>query len=507
MVSRKSNFFATEHLRSDLKGRSARGGIVTMASQVGILLLRIVSTAILARLLSPDDFGLIAMVVTVTAFADLFKDIGLSMATIQRKTITHEQVSNLFWVNFLAGSLTMLVVVLVSPLIAWFYGDSRLLGVAMVLSVNFIFGGLTMQHQALLRRQMQFGKVALVEIVALAVSLAVTVTLALQWRDASYSYMALVAMPISRAFLLMVGMWVLCRWIPGLPRRGTGVRSMLKYGAGITGFNIVNYFARNFDRILIGKLHGAIQLGFYSKAYQFLLLPIQQLRTPIVSVATPALSALQHEPVEYRNYMKMINSLLAFMTMPLMVFCAVYADLFVLVFFGDQWVEAIPIFRVMSILGIIQPVAGMCGLVLMTLGKSKKYFYYGVINSSMLVLSFLLGIHAGAYGVAVAYTLMTYIIVVPVWKFCFSDTPVSVRLFLESIKLPGGVSLVLGVLLCGIHLFIPLSIPPYVELVGAGLVGCIFYLAIYCATGEGRSFILKILSYIMVMRKPNGNRK
>jgi len=499
MAKEHKALFNTDHLRSGLKAHSLRGGFWTLTSHSSMFVLRIISVAVLARLLSPDDFGLLAMVLTLTAFADLFKDIGLSTATIQRQTITHEQISNLFWVNLVAGLLTMSAVLMLAPLMVRFYGDGRLLLVTALLSINFLFGGLTVQHQALLKRQMRFARVAIAEISAFALSLIIAIILAMRWRDTPMSHMALVYMSVARCFFLMVGMWLLCRWFPGLPGRGTGVRSMLRYGTHVTGFNLINYFARNLDRILIGRHCGAGPLGFYSKAYQFLLLPVQQFRIPLVSVAMPALSALQEQHEKYRWYVRKIIAMLAFVTMPLMAFLGVCADLVVRVFFGGQWEEAIPIFRVLSILGFVQPVAGMCGLVLLTLGKSKKYLYFGIMNSSLIAASFLLGIQKGAIGVACAYTVVSYVSLLPLWKYCFSGTPVSPSLFLRAIKLPAITSMLMGLILLFGRRFGGYTSPALVEMLGAAFVGVVLYIAFYSATEAGRAFIVACLSDAKLM--------
>lgn len=493
------HIFDTKHLQGNLKGHSLRGGAATLLSQACILVARIVSTAVLARLLSPGDFGLITMVVTVTAFADLFKDIGLSMATIQRSEINHRQVSNLFWVNVAAGLSTMLVVLAFAPLIVWFYGEPRLLKVAMFLSINFFVGGLTIQHQALLRRQMRFGYVAFTEVVAVVLSIAIAIGMAWHCQNSPESYMALVWMSISRCFFIMLGMWIFCRWRPGAWKRGAGTRSMLKFGAGVTGFNMINYFARNADNILIGKFCGAGPLAFYSKAYQFLLLPIKQVRTPLVSVAIPALSALQDNVEGYRSYMRKLLAILAFVTMPLMIYAGVFPDIIVRFFFGEQWLESIPIFCAMSFLGFVQPVAGMCGLVLMTTGKTTRYFIFGVFNSLMIVASFLLGIRWGTVGVAVSYTIVSYIILLPTWWFCFSGSPVSSGLFVRAVATPALSSLVMGVLLLNLRNLISIPSSALFALITTGAFSIALYLLLYCVPASGRRSIVDYVLYIPVL--------
>ncbi len=154
----QNNFFDTEYLKADLKGRSVRGGAVTMAAQGIKFFLQIGSTVVLARLLTPEDFGLIAMVTAVTGFVMMFKDMGLSMATVQRAEIDHAQISTLFWINVVLSLAFMLLTATLAPAIAWFYSEPRLTWITLALAGAFIFSGFTVQHQALLRRQMNFGR-------------------------------------------------------------------------------------------------------------------------------------------------------------------------------------------------------------------------------------------------------------------------------------------------------------------------------------------------------------
>src|SRR5215469_17953897 len=150
----------TEHLHADLKGRSVRGGLLTLISQGAQFALQTLSTIILARLLMPADFGIVAMVTALTGLASAFADFGLSEATIQRKEITHEQVSTLFWINLTIGlGLTFLSAAL-GPVLAMFYREPRLVRIALFLSLNFFLGGLRVQPNALLKRQMRFSALA-----------------------------------------------------------------------------------------------------------------------------------------------------------------------------------------------------------------------------------------------------------------------------------------------------------------------------------------------------------
>ena len=170
---------------------------------------------------------------------------------------------------------------------------------------------------------MRFGKLAVIEVAAMLNGVVAAIISA--WYGAGY--WALVIMQLVMAVSITIGVWFACDWRPGLPKRGTGVRRMLAFGRNITGFNLINYFARNSDKILVGRFCGSGILGLYSKAYNLLMLPISQICGPLTSVAVPALSRIQDDPKRYTSYYTKLILLISFISMPLMVFLAICSNL------------------------------------------------------------------------------------------------------------------------------------------------------------------------------------
>lgn len=432
--------FISDHLRQDLARKSVRGGVTTMTSQGIQFALRIAGTAVLARLLTPADYGLIGMVTVVVNFAQMFKDAGLSMATVQKEHITHEQISSLFWLNIFISVGLGLCVLICSPLVSKFYGRPELTAVTAALSISFIISGLTIQHQALLRRHMKFGILAGITISTQIVNLAVTITLALLgWR-----YWALVGGTIAQVLTDTLMTLFYCSWVPGKFKRGTGVREMLKFGGHLTGFNFINYFSRNTDNILIGKFIGADALGLYARAYQLFMMPISQIKAPLDQVAMPVLSSLRNQPERYSKYYQRLLDIMASLTMPLTMYCAIEADFLIKLLLGHQWVGAVPVFRILAIAGMIQAIAGTRGLVLVSCGFSERYFYWGLFNAIITIASFLMGLPYGIKGIATAYAIANYVILLPSLFFCFPQTPISVSLFMKSLVLPLLISITAG---------------------------------------------------------------
>ena len=424
--------FATAHFQSDLKGNTVRGGIATFGAQGFSFVLSIASVAILARLLTPQDFGLIAMVTAVTGLLAMFKDAGLSMATVQQDTVTHEQVSTLFWVNVGLSVLLMLIVAAMSPWIATFYQEPKLQPITLALASLFLFDGLSVQHQALLRRQMQFGVLAKIQILSHVVGIVAAVIAALS----GLGYWALIAQTAAAQFVNLCFTWVFTRWMPGRPRHGVGTRNMLKFGGYLTGFSLVNYFARNADKVLIGNAWGGSSLGLYTKAYGLLLMPIQQINGPITAVAIPALSRLQNDPEQFRAFFIKILSIICFATFPIIAWMIVCRKELILIFLGHQWEDVIPIFAVLAFSALFQPIGNITGSLYIALGRTKRMFKWGLMSSAVIVMSFMIGLPYGPLGVAWAYSGAITLIIYPLILYATKETCIRLIDFYTAIKIP-----------------------------------------------------------------------
>jgi len=405
--------------------------------------LRIGATAVLARLLIPEHVGLISMVTALTAIAESFKDFGLSTATIQQKEITHEQVTSLFWVNALVGFVIMAIICGLSIFIARFYNDSRLIWITIALSTSFFWGGITVQHQAILMRKMKFASLIAINLGATLLSIIIAVILAVK----GYGYWALVWREVSRNFIFAAGTWLVCPWLPGLPRRSTKIGSMLKIGGDVTAFNLITFFTDNLDYVLIGKLFGAAPLGLYKQGTQLALLPVGFLTEPVNTVAQPALRVLHDDAQRYREYYKKIVKSLSFASMPLMVFLFLFAQEIILMLLGEKWMKAIVFFKIFALAGFIRPSIGTSGFVMITCGKTRRYMYVGILNSLSIIIGIGVGLIWGAEGVALGHVIANYILLIPVAHIAFKDTPITVGLFLSSI-LPAVIcSLAMGIVL------------------------------------------------------------
>lgn len=491
---KEEKWFNTEHLSGNLKSRSVSGGFSTIVGQLISFLLNISSTIFMARLLTPDDYGLVAMVTAITGFVVIFKDMGLSAAVIQKEQIDQKQVSAVFWINAAISFGIGLIIAIMAPILANFYKEPRLLEITLVFAASIFITGLSLQHNALMKRQMKFKALSFIQIGCTTVSVLIGILMA--WLG--YGYWAIVAYMVLNPVISVAILWLVCDWRPSFTVKALEVGSLLKFGAGITGFDLVNYFSRNMDYVLIGKYVGSGALGVYTKAYQLLMLPITQLRDPLNSVALPALSSLQNDPDKYQRFYRRFLFALSFFSMPLVIFMAVFAEELILTVLGSQWIAAGPIFRLLAFAAFIQPSLSTIGLVLITSGMVKRYFYWGVINAVVVVTAFFIGVQWGVQGVAVAYAVVTYLLLFPALLFCFRGAPVSTTNFLKEIALPAVFSL-----LSGAAMFLFKSYfgqLPDIALCAAGFaVGASIYLASWCATKTSRIKANQVLELASVL--------
>lgn len=445
------DYFNSDSLRQGLKQKTVRGGISTGTAQAFRVLIGLIALPILARLLDPADFGLVAMVTVFTGFANMFVDAGLSMATIQRDKITRQQISNLFWISVSLGLLIAITVALVAPAISWLYGEPRLTWITRGVCLSYVFSGLTLQHHALLRRGMQFHLLAFSEIVAVTAGQLSAIGWAWHYRGLAINYWALVIMPVTIALVKMVCAWLFCHWRPGLPKRSAGTRDFVTFGANLTIFSFVNYFARNADNMLIGLAWGKEQLGYYERAYRLFLFPINQVIAPISGVSISALSRRTQQGNEFsRAYYKILRPVL-FVLCPLVVYLILHAEIIVRVLLGDKWLPVVPMFRALACVGLVQPFSHALTWSVLALGKGREVLNLGIASAAIKITAFLVGLPWGPLGVAISYATATILIFTPYSVyFATSRSPLSANAVLGEL----GTAIFMAVAVCSSTLVI-----------------------------------------------------
>lgn len=415
--------FSVDHLHADLSGRSVRGGMLTLSSQGAQFILQSISTIVLARLLRPADFGLVAMVTAITGLGQAFADLGLSEATIQQRQISQQQVSTLFWINVSIGVLLASITAGMAPFFAWFYREPRLEAITLVVSLTFVIGGLRVQHDALLRRQMRFSALAVRDITAYVVGVTSGILIALK----GGGYWAIVALPLMLNFTNMALSWAMAGWIPGLPRRNANVKSMIAFGGNVAGSYLVMNVYKSADTVLIGWHWGAGLLGLYSRAYNLLMLPIRQLGGPARSVAVPSFSRVQSEPERLARYYLRTANLIMWITAPLFGYLFVTATPVIVLVLGKKWIEAAPVFQILCIFALGQLLFESIVWLFVSRGQSKRLLVLSLVLCPVIIGAYAIGLSFGIKQVALSGSLV-YLIVFPwVLKYSFSGTEIRLR--------------------------------------------------------------------------------
>jgi O-antigen/teichoic acid export membrane protein len=487
-----SKFADTGAVRQNLKRKSVRG-VLFMVSAGGIdFVIRLGSTFLLARLLSPSDFGLVAMVTSVTAIAEQISEFGLSTATIQCRELSHPQVTNLFWINFGAGCLLSLLICGLAPGIASFYRNPGLVPMTLAISTTFIWGGLTVQHQALLSRQMKQAHMAIVRLSASFLSLVVAIVLAID----HFGVWALAWREVARAFFVAAGMWLFCRWIPGLPRRNADIRDLLRYGSHLTLNQLAVACLSQLDRFIMGRFFGASPLGMYRQAQQLIMAPIEHINSPIYSVASPSLSILQVDAARYRRYYQRIVLVIGLATMPIGLFVAIFAEEITHFLLGPQWIAAAVFLRIFGLVAFLKPALDTVVVVMLTYGLSKRMLVLSVTYYSLAAAFMFAGIFWGAVGIAFSNVVTIVLLMFPRLYFSLRRTPITVGAFLSAISTPA----IASVIMAGGLLFFRGFISRYGMAVslfsGLGLAA-VLYTAVLFSMPRSRREIIALISALI----------
>lgn len=378
---------------------AARGALVTMGGQGGRILLQFCGIVIVARLLSPADYGLLAMVVAIVGFGEVLRDFGLSAASIQAESLSPEQRSNLFWINTAIGAALAAATYLAAPWIALFYDQALLIPVAQALALTFILTGIATQYRAQLNRDMRFGELAAVEIGAQAGGLAAALALALN----GFGYWALVVQQIGHAAIALILMMAFARWRPGLPHRGVPMGGLLTYGWNLMNTQLIAYLSRNVDALVIGYRFGTDALGLYNRAYQLLMMPLNQINAPATTIALPVLSRLKSDPARYDAFLLHGQSALLHLVIAIFAFACAQAEPLILLVLGEQWGPAVPLFQILAIGGIFQAAAYASYWVFLSKGLTGSQLRYVLTTRVVIVAAVLAGANWGVGGVAIAY--------------------------------------------------------------------------------------------------------
>lgn len=393
----------------EMRNTAARGAVVTIVGQAIRCSIQIISIIILSRLLGPSIIGLFALLMVVVAFGEVIRDSGLSSAVIQAKHVTQSQLSNLFWINCFIGAILAGLCVAIAPVIASFYGKPELFAPCAVIGAVFLFGGLGTQFRAQMSRDLKFTAISAIDVVAAVAGVVVAVSLAV----AGFGVWALVAQQIVIAVVAASLNAVAARWKPSMPSRRSGTRQLLTYGWHVGLTQIVNAIARNVDTVVIGRIFGTALLGIYSRAFDFMRIPLNQLSTPATNVAFPVLSRLREDVDRYNRYVLIGQRALVHIVGFLFVFAISIAPIWIDIALGSEWQGVASLYQILAVGALAQAAGFATYWVFLSKGKSKETLQLALATRTVLVLSVLGGSTFGVYGVAIGYSVT----IVLTWPF------------------------------------------------------------------------------------------
>ncbi len=473
----------------NLKQKALQGGLAKVCSQGIGFIVRVGSLMIMARLLDPKDFGLVGMVTAVIGVFSVFRDFGLSAAAVQRTHVTTDQASTLFWINLAVGATLGLLSLAIAPLLAFFYHEPRLLGVTAALATGFLFNAAGAQHSAMLERQMRFTALSVIDIVALLTGTLTGVAMAIR----GYGYWALVAATTISTLASTLCVWVATVWVPGKPRTGIGMRSMMRFGGTLTLNSLVMYITTNSDKVLLGRFLGSDALGIYGRAYQLVNIPTDNLNSATSGVAFATLSRLKDNPGRFKSYFLKGYALVLSLTVPIVVVCALFAADMISVFLGAKWASAIPIFRLLTPAVLAFALINPMGWLLMSLGLVDRGLRMALVLAPVMITGYSIGLPYGPRGVACAYSTLMMLCVLPLITWAVRGTVISVRDVVQVASRPLLSGFVAAGSALGLQIILAPRMSPLLGLVGGVTLVLAVYLGMLLYVLGQKSFYLETL--------------
>ena len=476
-------------IMENLRGRSIYAGLANVSGQVARVIIKTLSTMVLARLLVPTDYGLIAMVTTFTGFLGLFSSLGLFHAAIQCDSISTDQSSTLFWITLLFGVVLFVLCVALAPAIALFYGEPSLASATIIIGSGFIVSGAGIQHGALLSRQMRYGTAAVIDISSELISSAIAIYLA--W--IGYGYYALAYMIIIQQLITTIGLWYSTKWIPSLPRAGTSIAPMVRFGGAMTATSAVTYVASNLQKVLLGKFWGAEAIGLYGRGSYLILFPTETLNRSIGDVAFNALSKVKRDAARLRRSFLQIYTCVVALTLPLTVACALFADDLVAVLLGPNWSGVVPIFQLLTPTVLVFAINNPIGWLLSALGMAERGLKIALVSAPLTLIAVMVGLPYGPNGIALSYSVVMLLKAAPLAAWALRGTGMRFKDIFAGLTGAVTASLIAGLVSYAAKIQLLASATPFIRLLVVVSLFSITYALVLLRSPAHRAVISDVL--------------
>jgi O-antigen/teichoic acid export membrane protein len=391
---------------SNLRQKAVKGVVWSAIQSWGSQVISFAVFSLLARLLSPQDFGLVATAGVVVTFMQIFLEQGFSEAIVQRDELESEHLDTAFWTILGIGTLLTIIGFSSADIVANFFNQPQLTLIVRCLSFNFLFSALNSVQAAILSRQLYFKALAIRSLLATLAGGTVGIVMAFR----GFGVWSLVCQQLSFGLVAVITLWRVSDWRPGFRFSKKHFLEMFSFGINIVGFNFLNFFSRHGDDLLIGYFLGAIALGYYNVAYRILLVMTQLLVRILTQVALPTFSRLKQEPEKLRNAFYSATQLSSLISFPIFISVAVLAPEIVRVVFGNKWESSIPVMQALSLVGPLHCIFFFNGSLMIAMGKPSWRLWVTFINSVSNFIAFFLVVKWGILAVAMAYVIRGYLL-------------------------------------------------------------------------------------------------
>jgi len=417
----------------DLAGKTARGGVISLASNLVKVFTQLFITAILSRILSVNDYGLMAMSWALIAFLAMFQDMGMATATLRERVIDHRFVSTLFWVGLGVSLIIYLICCALSPLASLFYRDDRLTAIVIFSALTIPLAALGGQQETLLTRQGRFLEIQTIRTGSQALGGLVAIVAA--WL-LNAGYWALAIQGVSALVIANIGFWSRSGWIPGRPSSLRSVRGAFSFGGYLMLFNAVNYAHRQMDNVIVGRVLGAASLGLYSRAYNIFMLPLTAITWPLGGVVIPLMARSQDDFDKLDRIYRSALASIFVLTAPVAGAFFLFAEEAVTILYGSKWLPSADVLRVLAIAILWQPAYTSGGWIEIALGRTKRHFHASVVAAGVYLICYLIGVRHGIFGIAVAYCVGNGLVILPWLWWCTRGTNTTLRGIWSSMSMP-----------------------------------------------------------------------
>jgi O-antigen/teichoic acid export membrane protein len=407
---------------------------------------QIITSIILARLLAPEDFGLLGMALVFTGLVAIFNDFGIGSAIVQKQNLDDKNISSIFWFSLLIGFFVLLIIIAAAPFIAIFFNQSALTPIISVMSLSFIFISLSTVQNSLLLKNLKFKKLTFLEVFSTIFSGVLGISLAFL----GYGVWSLVWQSVTATIVYTLLVWITNDWKPKLYFDWKDIKSIIGFTGNLSGFNLLNYFSRNADKLLIGKFLGAIDLGYYILAYTIMLYPLSNISSVLSKVMFPTFSQIQHDNFKFRLFYLKLTKYIAFITFPLMLGLFAVANEFISTIYSEKWAPVIFLIKVLSIIGLGQSIGTTVGSIYLSKGKTDWMFRWGIFSSIIVVGAILIGMRWGINGVAISYAIASLLLTYPSFAIPFRLINLKFKDFVLNLKEEAATSLIMFIIVMAV---------------------------------------------------------